>query len=249
MVKKITLLIFTLLIIISCGSNKNDNDNNTKNNTGTNQDPIMLPTEEGKLEGIIRDSKSSPIIGATIKIGNHKTTSNSAGFYSIPNIVQGRYTLFILKEGYTTKAHKVVISKTHALKNMVLFKNTKIPNIWADNSTNLMWQDEPHTLKEHTAYLNTTNHQKVGNWQYAKSYCTNLSLYDYNDWSLPNIEQLKDLYTKRSNLNNIAEAHYWSSLEGSDKLSNYAFYMNFWYDESLWVSKTSSAYVRCVRSK
>lgn len=83
------------------------------------------------------------------------------------------------------------------------------PSIWIDRDTELMWQDNPDA--------------KIieKNWQSATDYCNNLSFFGYDNWRLPNKEELKNLYTKKDSLDFISSdsTTYWSSTV--DKGSEY----------------------------
>ena len=124
-----------------------------------------------------------------------------------------------------------------------------------DNVTGLMWQDEPITEAEKTAYENTTNNGKAGNWNYAKAYCENLTLGGFSDWRLPNIYELTTLLdnTKSSEpyvidaIENIASSYYWSSTTYASDSSG-AWGVGFKYGNVVWLNKASSYYVRCVRA-
>ncbi|ATL48436.1 TonB-dependent receptor [Chitinophaga caeni] len=64
--------------------------------------------QEGKLAGQLLDAHSAePIIGATLRIGQHGTTTDVKGFYTL-SLPQGSYTLEISYIGYTTKQVKDV---------------------------------------------------------------------------------------------------------------------------------------------
>ena len=124
-----------------------------------------------------------------------------------------------------------------------------------DSATGLMWQDEPYTQAEETAYKNNTNNGKAGNWNYAKAYCENLTLGGYSDWRLPNIYELTTLLDniKSSDpyvingIKNIASSNYWSSTTNASNSSG-AWFVYFGLGNDAMFYKTVSHYVRCVRA-
>ena len=74
-------------------------------------------------------------------------------------------------------------------------KKLKAQGVWQDPDTALMWQKQSYTQKEVKCFWGkgNCNHGKVGNWNYAKKYCTNLDHAGYTDWRLPTIEELETL--------------------------------------------------------
>ena len=124
-----------------------------------------------------------------------------------------------------------------------------------DSVTGLMWQDEPITEVEKTALYKKTNRSKAGDWNYAKTYCENLTLSGFSDWRLPNIYELITLLdnTKSSTpiiingIENISSFYYWSSTTYASG-SSYAWDVDFGYGNALSDYKTNISYVRCVRA-
>jgi hypothetical protein len=114
-----------------------------------------------------------------------------------------------------------------------------------DTSTNLMWQD---------------NNQSIGdsnkkNWQDAISFCHSLSLGGYDDWYLPNFNQLYALANRSTSnpaisdvFENVVSSFYWSSTTYAYSTS-YAWVVGFndGYDNGN--DKTYTNYVRCVREQ
>ncbi len=114
-------------------------------------------------------------------------------------------------------------------------KAKKYQNNRASISLNsLMWQDN----KEAKIIRKT--------WQEAIDYCENLTLSGYDDWKLANIDELKELYNKKSKLKNVASSDYWSS--SNIPISKYAWYVDFKSGYSSNYNKTNERYVRCTRS-
>lgn len=117
--------------------------------------------------------------------------------------------------------------------------------VWVDKNTGLMWQDEPYTQAEQNA-LFTRTYGKVQNWQGAKNYCQKLNYAGYSDWYLPNIDELKNLYTKKYKLKNMISRSYWSS---SASVSNAEYAWGIFFDggDSNSYRKADKFYVRCTR--
>ncbi len=109
-------------------------------------------------------------------------------------------------------------------------------NIVLDSSNGLIWQDD-------TVVKTTTR-----NWADAITYCEGLSVGGYDDWRLPNQNELRSIADKsRANPSlspifvNFASDHYWSSTSTSDS------YVHFYGGFDYTVNGVNSGYVRCVR--
>jgi len=63
-----------------------------------------------------------------------------------------------------------------------------------DRATSLMWQNEPYSKKEAVANHHGMELGKVLDVESAFDYCNDLELGGYNDWYLPNIMQLMQIY-------------------------------------------------------
>ena len=117
--------------------------------------------------------------------------------------------------------------------------NTK--EVVTDSATGLMWQDDAAA--------------KTGGkiWADAIDYCEGLSLGGYNDWHLPNRNELKSI-VDRSRYNpsidptfqNVDSNSYWSSTTDASGTSG-AWAVRFYYGYDRWGDKTHLGYVRCVR--
>lgn len=126
-------------------------------------------------------------------------------------------------------------------------------SVVVDTRTGLVWQDEPYTASEATAYGANTESGKVLYWANAITYCENLTLGGYADWRLPNINELKSIRDMgRSSpaidttFANTASDGYWSSttyVAGT----TYAWFVYFDNGHVGNNDKTVSFYVRCVR--
>ncbi len=80
----------------------------------------------------------------------------------------------------------------------------------------------------------------------AAKICDDLILGGYNDWYLPSIDELEQLYINRETIGGfVAEDHYWSSTQSN---VNYASYYNFYSSVPDLHNKGGDLLVRAVRS-
>ncbi len=121
-----------------------------------------------------------------------------------------------------------------------------------DNANNLVWQKCSKNQINYTSCIGTAS--KI-DWASALSYCGNLSL-SSKSWRLPNINELYTLIDftrkvepviKNSFFPNTLASQYWSSTTVIyDTNKNRAFIISFNKGGQDVLSKTSTAYVRCV---
>jgi len=116
---------------------------------------------------------------------------------------------------------------------------TKEGDIVKDSVTKLEWQDDTIT--------------GTMEWQEAINYCEGLILGDYDDWRLPNINELKSIIDRnRSNpaivlaFEHTSSSAYWSSTtsKGNHEVA-WNVYFNYGNVDGNY--KDSGRYVRCVR--
>ena len=117
------------------------------------------------------------------------------------------------------------------------------PKTFYDKNTGLMWQDNKDAKTV----------QKT--WSGAKEYCANLRLDGYDDWRLPDYNELLSIvdYTKynpaiKSGFKNIASNNYWSSSPDVSGSSN-AWEVIFNDGYTNYNDKSNKGYVRCVRGR
>ncbi len=82
-------------------------------------------------------------------------------------------------------------------------------------------------------------------WSQAMSACNGLSYGGYDDWYLPNKEELNAMYQKKSSIGGFSGSYYWSSTE--DNSGGYACYQYFYSGQQNWDYKSDTNRVRCVR--
>ncbi len=114
-----------------------------------------------------------------------------------------------------------------------------------DTKTNLMWQDN----------IDSKTIEK--SWRKAIDYCETLTLGEYNDWYLPNFNELYYL-ANRSKYSpsidgefiNIVDSFYWTSttyVERRSKAWNKAWVVQFNGGGDYDKEKSKKCFVRCVR--
>ena len=137
---------------------------------------------------------------------------------------------------------KKILLVTIGLSAMLFAGFTRNGNIVTDTTTGLQWQD------------NTEAKTVTKTWIEAINYCENLTLGGYNDWRLPNINELKSI-VDRSKSNpaivdtfiNVVSSVYWSSTTIVEYKGN-AWVVNFDDGNVHNGYKYSRPYVRCVRA-
>ena len=81
-------------------------------------------------------------------------------------------------------------------------------------------------------------------WSQAMSACNGLSYGGYDDWYLPNREELNAMYQKKSSIGGFSNTYYWSSTEQG---GSFAWCQDFYDGYQGSVSKGYTYRVRCVR--
>lgn len=139
-------------------------------------------------------------------------------------------------EVYYSKARVAALEEKRARK----FKDNGNGTV-TDNDTKLMWQQGEGGKMA---------------WDSAIAYCKNLSLAGYNDWRLPNIEELKSIidvekkpaiFINKTYFPNANASRYWSSTT-SARSSSDAWVVHFDFGNDNFYYKSYSYYVRCVRA-
>ena len=110
-----------------------------------------------------------------------------------------------------------------------------------DTTTYLMWQD------------NSASKTVRKTWQEAIDYCEDMSFAGFDDWRLPNINELRSITDKsrhypaiQTAFSNVVSSDYWSSTTDAGDTS-VAWVVYFSHGDGYWGPKDSDPYVRCVR--
>ena len=108
-----------------------------------------------------------------------------------------------------------------------------------DTSTSLIWQDDIASVER--------------TWSLAIDYCEALGLGGYDDWRLPNSNELSSLADRNRTtpaidpaFTNVVSNYYWSSTPKVGS-SDSAWFVNFVNGNDSVFDKATSLYVRCVR--
>ena len=119
---------------------------------------------------------------------------------------------------------------------------SKSNGIVIDDFTKLEWQDE---------YLENTI--KKASWSDSLIYCNELNTGGYNNWRLPNKNELKSIVDRGkmypaldSIFTKVADNYYWTSTTITSDIT-YAMRITFGTGRDGYIHKTEEHYVRCVR--
>ena len=124
-----------------------------------------------------------------------------------------------------------------------------------DTRTGLMWM-QCSLDQTYEASDNSCSESTIGyTWQAALAEASGYSFSDYDDWRLPNRQELSSLvaydrYSPSINSDvfpNTISSYYWSSSPTSDS-SGYAWGFSFSDGDDIYVWRADSYYVRLVRS-
>lgn len=126
--------------------------------------------------------------------------------------------------------------------NTLHYKLITIPKavrLYTATINELMWEDTKDAVNTNV------------NWAKAKSYCTNLKIAHYEDFRLPSIDELQELYEDKDKIyNGFGGKFYWSdeSFQDEKKIWSYSIGKNF--EDGInqkSIQEFEQARVRCVR--
>lgn len=124
-----------------------------------------------------------------------------------------------------------------------------------DQSTGIQWYNGSYTMTGAMATsigTGNTNTQSIISSQgnsgsYAAKLCADLVLNGYNDWFLPSVDELNQMYQQKSAIGDFDSAYYWTSSEVNGTSGAMAFIQHFAYGGQGGTSKNYQAHVRAVR--
>jgi len=202
----------------------------------------------------LKDENGKPIKDAKIYILNIKPKYTPGMM-----LKKGTYKVKVVREGYKDLIKEVELDKNTKPEKLTfaLTKSApkKLVDVWIDEDTNLMWQNEEYSQKEIDNYKKYFKKAKAvaktGDWYHAKSYCSNLKLNGFSNWKLPTIEELEGVRNKRKNFKqpNDTMRNLWASTSAGSKKLVYSF---VGYDKGKDIKQKSypdavTNFIRCVR--
>ncbi|MBQ4438914.1 DUF1566 domain-containing protein [bacterium] len=203
-----------------------------------------LPNPQ-ELLTIVDNSKYGPAINTTY-FPNMSSTSDSVYYWSSKPYGTDKVQLLRL---YYGTIYYYSYTQSSSL-NVVCVRGSELPKasfttqtisgevVVKDSTTGLMWQK---------TYPTGTK-----SWQSALKYCESLVYAGYDDWRLPNKNELASLvnYDKSaapySDFPDMPSEYFWSSSTHVGNTS-YAWYVSFNYGNVSYNGKTNGSSVRCVR--
>lgn len=213
-------------------------------------DDWRLPTIK-ELSTLVNGGRDNPAINtdyfpSTISYGYWTSTSHSnSNFVGYAGIV-------LFANGYASHGYAKSINHNVRAVRGTIYQNPSqfIVNgngTVIDTTTGLMWQQT-------TADSNNDANPDEMNWQLSLSYCENLELGGYNDWRLPDrneLQSLVDYGRYYPAINIVAFPDTMSSIYNSStsyvSYDGYTWLINFSYGGVSQSYKSNNHYVRCVR--
>jgi len=123
--------------------------------------------------------------------------------------------------------------------------NCSPDDVYVEENTQLMWQDQKYTDKEDGAYKRNYSYGKVGGWKHAVNYCRGLDYAGYTDWRLPTSDELLHVHRIPGEVFRYFRGNdFWTSTPG-DGNRYYVVYPADAYQNKRNPKQTN--YIRCVR--
>jgi len=179
-----------------------------------------------------------------------ETTKNE----SMSNRISFKYDVLSLKKYLNKQNSKLEIIYNNEKNEIERFKaekksrinNKNLPKIleeiWVDENTRLMWQNESYTKNEINKFnQNYETYNKVGNYYYAERYCKNYTKYDLKNWRLPSSIELNNLLKNQKDNITYVNHSYMFYNKQLRKVGNISF------DNGSNYNGDEFVFIRCVR--
>ena len=220
-------------------------------------------------EEVVADFKAIPPQVTTVSV---EFKSNTSAYFigKITNVGDPEYT----ERGFIYGTMQTPMIDDDAVTNVVVAKNTSAQfekQITNANWGNHLWYIRAYAISsagvsygeirtiqepEYAEYLKLPTFDFAGylyhvypdmgemTWSQAKSACNGLSYGGYDDWYLPNREELNAMYEQKSSIGGFSDTDYWCSTE-----YRYPYYLNFGNGDWDNYYTHSMSRVRCVRKE
>ena len=220
-------------------------------------------------EEVVADFKAIPPQVTTVSV-EYKSNTSAYLIGKITNAGDPEYT----ERGFIYGTMQTPMIDDDAVTKLVVAKNTSAQfekQITNANWGNHLWYVRAYAIgdggvsygeiktiqePEYAEYLKLPTFDFAGylyhvypdmgamTWSQAMSACNGLSYGGYDDWYLPNIEELNAMYQKKSSIGGFSYYYYWSSTEYN---SSDAYYQEFYSGDWGYDTKNYILRVRCVR--
>ena len=220
-------------------------------------------------EEVVADFKAIPPQVTTVSV-EYKSNTSAYVIGKITNAGDPEYT----ERGFIYGTMQTPMIDDEAVKKVIVAKNTSAQfekQVTNANWGNHLWYIRAYAISsagvsygeiktiqdpEYAEYLKLPTFDFVGylyhvypdmgemTWSQAMSACNRLSYGGYDDWYLPNKEELKAMYQKKSSIGGFSSTSYWSSTETS---SSSVWYRSFYDGDQGSMGKGGTLGVRCVR--
>jgi len=158
----------------------------------------------------------------------------------VVTVEANKNTKINLEDGYArTEMFKDIKANTLNTLQYTLITIPKEVRLYTSTVNELMWEDTKEAVNTDI------------NWEKAYKYCQNLKIADYEDFRMPTIEELQELYDNKDAIyNGFGGKFYWSdtTFQSDKKIWDYSSVKNFEDgEESRSIKEFDQGRVRCVR--